>query len=97
MSEGFDPRWNGPIHLWFELTYASYLVLPRLVLQSMPVDWQERFVACLEQVRETFPDISDKSPEYAVFVRNERGRLQVEDSSIRDYRHNMLDLPDPAQ
>lgn len=28
-----------PIHLWFNLTYANYLCLPRSVLQSMPQEW----------------------------------------------------------
>jgi len=39
-----------PIHDWFELTYAQYLTVPRSVLQSMPVEWQERFVACLKEL-----------------------------------------------
>lgn len=38
------------IHDWFGLTYANYLVLPRAVLQSMPSEWQERFVLCLRQL-----------------------------------------------
>ena len=39
-----------PIHVWFELSYAEYLTIPRSVLQSMPTDWQQRFVACLEEL-----------------------------------------------
>lgn len=39
-----------PIHTWFGLSYASYLTIPRSVLQSMPTEWQQRFVACLEQL-----------------------------------------------
>jgi hypothetical protein len=41
---------DDPIHDWFELTYAQYLTIPRSVLQSMPVEWQRRFVRCLEQL-----------------------------------------------
>lgn len=44
---------NEPIHEWFELTYAQYLTIPRSVLQSMPVEWQRRFVQCLEELGET--------------------------------------------
>jgi hypothetical protein len=40
------------IHLWFELTYAQYLTIPRSVLQSMPDEWQARFVQCLEELDE---------------------------------------------
>lgn len=38
------------IHGWFGLTYANYLCLPRSVLQSMPEEWQHRFVTCLEEL-----------------------------------------------
>jgi len=40
---------DGPIHNFFGLSYASYFVVPRVVLQSMPHDWQERFVALLHE------------------------------------------------
>lgn len=39
----------GPIHSWFGLSYASWLTLPRVSLQEMPLDWQARFVALLEE------------------------------------------------
>jgi len=45
---------DTPIHDWFGLTYAQYLAIPRSILQSMPIDWQEKFVACLEQLDEQF-------------------------------------------
>jgi hypothetical protein len=46
-----------PIHTWFSLSYANYLVVPRAVLQSMPDEWQQRFVGCLEEMNDTFPDL----------------------------------------
>lgn len=50
-----DRRTNPePVHGWFELTYAQYLTVPRSVLQSMPKSWQCRFVACLEELDNTF-------------------------------------------
>lgn len=39
-----------PIHEWFELTYAQYLTIPRSALQSMPTEWQRRFVDCLDEL-----------------------------------------------
>lgn len=47
----YDPE--EPVHHWFELSYAQYLTLPRSVLQSMPKEWQRRFVKCLEELDET--------------------------------------------
>jgi hypothetical protein len=45
-------RFNEPIHEWFELSYAQYLTIPRSVLQSMPKEWQDRFVQCLDELDE---------------------------------------------
>jgi hypothetical protein len=44
---------HDDVHEWFELTYAQYLTIPRSVLQSMPDEWQSRFVACLRELDET--------------------------------------------
>lgn len=43
-----------PIHLWFNLTYANYLCLPRSVLQSMPQEWQARFCEMLGELDDAF-------------------------------------------
>lgn len=42
------------IHEHFGLSYANYLVLPRTLLQSMPDEWQERFVTCLDELSGAF-------------------------------------------
>lgn len=52
-----DPLARGSVddvHGWFGLTYASYLTVPRAVLQAMPADWQARFVALMNEVDDTF-------------------------------------------
>lgn len=42
-DEGWSPH-PEPIHDWFGLSYAQYLTIPRSALQSMPLDWQLKFV-----------------------------------------------------
>lgn len=59
---------DGPIHGFFGLSYANYLVVPRAVLQSMPLEWQERFVACLRELGHTFDGVVDDEPIYDVRV-----------------------------
>lgn len=49
-----NARLDGPVHTWFGLTYSNYLVLPRALMQSMPVDWQQRMVACLDEIRDAY-------------------------------------------
>lgn len=45
---------HEPMHGWFGLSYANYLVLERSLLQSMPVDWQWRLFGLLEELEERF-------------------------------------------
>lgn len=51
---------------------TSYLVIPRLALEAMPKDWQEKFEALLKEADETgivtpsycvFRDLSDGNPD----------------------------------
>lgn len=44
---------------WFNLSYASWLTLPRVMMEAMPVEWQDRMAALLEEFRETFPNQPD--------------------------------------
>jgi hypothetical protein len=71
---------ESPIHVAFGLTYSAYLCVPRLVLQSMPLEWQQQFVELLEKLPTT--------PTYECRIRNERGRYV--DDPLRDYRRGEL-------
>jgi hypothetical protein len=72
------------VSLWFNLTYASYLVLPRLWLESMPLDWQYQFVGMLNEIPETLVIDSDYDATY--MVRYKKGGKFAKDP-YRDYRH----------
>lgn len=85
MLPGFEP-----IHGWFELSYAQYLTIPRSALQSMPIEWQARFAACLEQL----DDVIDWRPSkgrYWVYLKDGRGRY-VRDP-MADYERGRRRLP----
>jgi len=60
-----------PIHDYFSLSYANYLVLPRTVLQSMPNEWQEKFVELLEEIPEMFGVDWEPKGGYRVLALNE--------------------------
>lgn len=75
MSVVGERQWeHEAIHLWFNLTYANYLVLPRAVLQSMPDEWQERFVTCLDELDRHGFDW-EPPPSYLVTARDVNGRF----------------------
>ncbi|NCU33256.1 MAG: hypothetical protein EOM23_10085 [Candidatus Moranbacteria bacterium] len=77
------------IHQYFGLTYASYLILQRSVMQSMPVKWQKKFVTLLEELDHATNKLTDLPPMYTVNARDgarfihdkyadyERGRRRV--------------------
>lgn len=69
---------------WFGLSYASYLVVPRTLLCGMPVEWQERMVALLNELNETY-DYSKIKSDYSVLTRGTKGRIVYDE--LRNYRH----------
>lgn len=48
---------NGPIHTWFSLSYTNYLVLHRTLMQSMPDEWQTKFVGLLDELESAFEHV----------------------------------------
>lgn len=52
---------DGPVHSFFGLTYSSYQVVPRVLAQSMPHEWQARFVQCMEEMQAAFGYLGDIS------------------------------------
>lgn len=72
------------IHEWFELTYAQFLTIPRLVMESMPDEWQEKMTELLNEMDETF-DWRPKEGRYWVKLRDSSGRFS--DAPLNDYRH----------
>lgn len=86
-----DAYFNGPVWNDFGLSYSSYLVLPRVLLCGMPREWQEKFVALLDEARQTY-DLTHYDTDYTVQLRNERGQFCHD--SFTNYRHPMkIGLP----
>lgn len=50
---------DGPVHAFFGLTYSSYQVVPRVLAQNMPHEWQARFVQCMEEMQQAFGYLGD--------------------------------------
>ncbi len=82
---------NGAVHRWFGLSYASYLVYARSILQSMPLDWQEEFVKLLERIPQELETDPADSHTYNVRAIDEKGRL-VHDP-YNDYEKGRRRIP----
>lgn len=83
----YDGRHDAAIHQWFELSYAHYLVLPRSLLQAMPVEWQERFVTCLKEMDMLTCDLG-ANDNYTVLLRGKNGRIVKDPYS--EYRRPVI-------
>lgn len=74
LKEAENLEFGEEVHGWFGLTYANYLVLNRSLLQSMPGEWQHRFVTCLEELRDSFSHL-DHPDGYMVAPRGDNGKF----------------------
>lgn len=74
---------DEPLNLWFELSYAQFLTVPRLVMQSMPVEWQRQMAVLLQELDETF-DWRPIEGRYWVRLKDNHGRFM--DAPLNDYR-----------
>ena len=77
------PYDDGPVWHAFGLSYASYAVFPRRCLQSMPADWQEKFVALVREMHAALPN-GCLDGNYTVTLRKD-GRIAKD--PMREYRH----------
>lgn len=89
---------DEPIHAAFGLSYASYLVVPRTVLQSMPIEWQARFVALMNETHERFPGWEPPWPQgWTVHLRGEGGRYVADDLARYERGRRRLEPGRPAR
>ena len=85
---GAEPVACDIVHDWFGLTYAHYLTIPRRLLESMPGDWQARFVKCLEELGETFDWMPGHHNYWVSLRRIVDGRfVSIDQDPFCDYRH----------
>lgn len=83
-NEEFYGESSEPISLWFELSYAQYLTVPRSVMQAMPLEWQKRMAVCLAELDETI-DWRPKEGRYWVRLKDDKGRYLTD--PLQEYRH----------
>lgn len=77
--------YEGPVWNYFCLSYSAYLVLPRVSLCSMPIYWQRRFVALMQEAERVLPPEAQGGT-YCVTKREDGGKF-VKDP-LGDYRHH---------
>jgi len=81
-----DDDWKD-IASWFSLSRASWAVLPRVMMEAMPEDWQREMGKLLFELDEAFPNFPTDF-EYSVNLRNHNtGRYLRTPDFLVNYRH----------
>lgn len=90
MKETIQPRNSGELWTWFGLSYASFLVLPRVLMHEMPIEWQDKMAALLHEYDETF-DTSPVCHSVIVSAKDKNNRFMKMPKYILNYRHPTRD------
>lgn len=79
MSEGNEALW-----LWFGLSRASWLTIPRVLMHEMPDEWQLRMAVLLNEYDEHFPNGPNLGTRVQV---TKNGKLTQTPDWLINYRH----------
>jgi hypothetical protein len=77
--KGYEKLW-----LWFGLSRASFLTLPRAMMHDMPDDWQNRMADLLDEWDSHWPNFPEVKLD-ATCRRN--GKLVPMPEEFQSYRH----------
>ena len=84
IKECFNRDGQDKLSCWFELSYASFLTMPRVLMEAMSDDWQERMADLLNEVDVTFPNF----PEFKYRVQRVEGNKYSKFPRwVLNYRH----------
>lgn len=74
---------------YFGLSYATWLTLPRVLMEQMPDEWQGKMAALLNEYQETFPNQPDLGTQ--VRCTDLDNRLVKTPQWLINYRHPNLE------
>lgn len=75
------------LHLWFGLSYAAFLVMPRVAMMQMPKEWQENMAELLNQYDETINTSAFGVKGCRVQALSSNGKLMKMPEELLNYRH----------
>lgn len=84
-NEEYDMRKD--LHLWFGLSYAAFLVMPRVAIMQMPEKWQEQMAELLNQYDETIDTSAFGVKGCRVQALTREGKLMKMPDELLNYRH----------
>lgn len=83
--EQYDQRKD--LHAWFGLSYAAFLVMPRVAMMQMPETWQEKMAELLNEYDEVINTSAFGVSGCRVNAVAASGRLMKMPPELLNYRH----------
>lgn len=82
-----DYDYRKDLAAWFGLSYSSFLVMPRVAMELMPEDWQEKMAELLNQYDETIKTDAFGVKSCSVHVKGADGKAMKMPDELLNYRH----------
>lgn len=82
-----DSHDRKDLHLWFGLSYASFLVMPRVAMQQMPQEWKEKMAELLNEYDETINMSAFGVHSCHVTVKDKNNKFMKMPEELVNYRH----------
>lgn len=75
------------LHTWFGLSYAAFLVMPRVAMMEMPEDWKEKMAELLHQYDDTINTSAFGVRSCFVQAKGDDNRFMKMPEELLNYRH----------
>lgn len=85
MSE--DLSYRKDLWLWFGLSYASFLVMPRVSMHAMPDEWQEKMAELLHEYNDTIDTAAFGVHSCFVTAKGRDNKFMKMPEELVNYRH----------
>lgn len=83
--EQYDQRKD--LQVWFGLSYAAFVVMPRVAMMQMPEEWQGKMAELLNQYDETINTSAFGVEGCRVNATDASGKLMKMPDELLNYRH----------
>lgn len=83
----YNKEGSQTLSTWFGLSYASFAVLPRVMMGQMPDRWQLRMAHLLQEFDAQFSNVPDDMLDFIVRRRGEKGRMAKLPEVLTNYRY----------
>ncbi|KFB88926.1 hypothetical protein CR62_24135 [Serratia grimesii] len=86
------------LQTWFGLSRASFCVLPRVLMEAMPEEWQQKMADLLHEYSDSF-DTSLNGAVHSVIIsaKDRDGKFIKLPEEILDYRHSDREFIDSVR